>query len=46
MGVRFIDQTIDTGQLFMFLEVPDKDFPDYVADLKESVKRVKELKNK
>ncbi len=46
MGVRFIDQTIDSGQLFMFLEVPDKDFPDYVADLKESVKRVKELKNK
>jgi hypothetical protein len=44
MGVRFIDQPIDTGQLYMFLEVPDKDLPTYVADLKASVKTVQDLK--
>jgi len=46
MGVRFIDQPIDSGQLFVFLEVPDKELPDYIADLKESIKRLKDLKNK
>jgi len=46
IGVRFIDQPIDTGQLFMFLEVPEKDLPDYVKDLKESIQRFKDLKNK
>lgn len=46
MGARFIDQPIDSGQLFVFLEVPDKELPDYVVDLKESIKRLKDLKNK
>lgn len=46
VGVHFIDQTLDGGQLFMFFEVPDKDLPDYVVDLKESIKRLKDLKNK
>ncbi len=46
MGAYFIDQPIDSGQLFMTLEVPDKELPAYVADLKESIKRLKDLKNK
>jgi hypothetical protein len=46
IGVRPIDQPIESGQLFMFMEVTDKDLPTYVADLKESIKRFKDLKNK
>jgi hypothetical protein len=46
IGVRFIDQSIENGQLFMFLEVPDKDLPDYVKDLKASIAKFKALKNK
>jgi hypothetical protein len=46
IGVRPIDQPIDTGQLFLFMEVTDKDLPTYVADLKKSIKQFKDLKDK
>jgi hypothetical protein len=46
-GVRFIDQGIQNGRLFMFVEVSDpKKFEEFVKDLQDSQKIVLDVKKK
>lgn len=47
MGVRPIDQVIQNGQLFMFVETPDqKSLEEFVADVQASQLRIAEMKKK
>lgn len=43
VGVRLIDSPIADGQVYMFLEIPDKDLPQFVLDAQESCKRVQKI---
>jgi len=47
LGVRPIDQVIQSGQLFVFVEEPDqKALEQFVADVQSSQQRIAEMKKK
>ena len=43
IGARKIDGPIENGQLISFAEIPDDELSQLVLDLKETVRRIKEM---
>ncbi len=39
LGVRLIEEPITDGELFMFVELSEKDLPEFMEDLKSSIRR-------
>ena len=44
MGACMISQPIDDGQVVIFAEVPDDQLDKYVADLQDSVAKMKAMR--